>query len=397
VTSQSSVSGLVYTVESRLPTLSASAAQRAVTATPVPASLRRNLALPANVPVDVRATAQRVVAGRANPYDEAAALRAFFRDGSFVYDTTVTLGDDEGAMSRFLQSRRGFCVQFASTYAVMARLAGIPARVAVGFTPGTPDATGIYHVTNYEAHAWPEVWLAGLGWTHLFDPTPASPLPGGSALPGEPPNVGAPVSQPTAVPATTPAAPGTPNGGGAGSPSAPNRGATVTRSTTGGGSSALSWVLLIGTLVIVAALGTAAIVVTRKRRRRARRRSVSDPAALIAGAWAEVVDELRDTGLAWPVSLTPLEIASGVHGRVDPGVVPPLASLALRYSAARYGDAPPPSNSGEAAWRDADAVLRALDASLDLRTRLRAHVATRRPGQPDPAGWSLPRRRSTNV
>jgi hypothetical protein len=283
----------------------------------------------------------------------------------------------------------------------MARLAGIPARVAVGFTPGMPDAAGTYHVTNYEAHAWPEVWLAGLGWTHLFDPTPASPLPGGSALPGEPPNVAAPVLQPTPVPATTPAttptAPGTPNGGGAGSPSAPNRGATVTRSTPRGGSSALSWVLLVGTLVIGAALGTAAIVVTRKRRRRVRRRSVSDPAALIAGAWAEVVTELRDTGLAWPVSLTPFEIASGVRGRLDPGVAAPLASLARRYTAARYGDAPPPSGSGEAAWRDADAVLRALDASLDLRTRLRAHVATRRPGQPDPAGWSLPRRRSTKV
>ncbi len=403
VTSQNSVDGLTYTVDSRLPELTATPAQRAATAAPIPPLLRRDLALPASVPADVRAQTQRVVRGFTNPYDQAAALRAFFRDGSFTYDQNVVLGDDEGAMSRFLAERHGFCVQFATTYAVMARLAGIPARVAVGFTPGTPDVKGTYHVTNYEAHAWPEVWLAGLGWTDQFEPTPASSQPGASHLPGEPPNVGAstPRSAPvptTAPAATTPAPSGTPNGGSAGSPSAsPGRGVTVTRNPTGGGVSALGGVLLIAALVIVGLALTAAVVVARKRRRRTRRRAGSDAAALIAGAWAEVLDELRAAGVAWPVSLTPLEIASGVPDRVDPGMAPPLASLADRYTAARYGDVSPPSGSGEAAWRDADAVLRALEASLDLRTRLRAQFATRRSGQPDPAGWSLPRRRSTKV
>jgi transglutaminase-like putative cysteine protease len=404
VTAQSSVSGLAYTVDSRLPTRSATLAERAATTAAVPASLRRYLALPANIPPDVRATAQRVVGGRTNPYDQAAALRDFFRNGSFVYDPNVLLGDDEGAMSRFLAERRGFCVQFASTYAVMARLAGIPARVAVGFTPGTVDATSTYHVTNYEAHAWPEVWLAGLGWTHLFDPTPASSLPGGSALPGEPPNVTANSPQATPVPATTPAptpaAPGAPGGSGAGAPpaAAPSRGVTVTRTGTNRGRSVLAWVLLIAGLVALGTLLTMAVVMTRKARRRTRRRSASDPTALIAGAWAEVLDELSEAGVAWPASLTPLEVASGVPGRVVSGIAPPLTSLARAYTAARYGDAAPPPGSGEAAWRDADAVLRALDASLDVRTRLRAHLGTRgRRAQPDPAGWSLPRSRSTKV
>ena len=182
-------------------------------------------------------------------------------------------------MSTFLHDRRGFCVQFATTYAVMARLAGIPARVAIGFTPGTRDAKGIYHVTNYESHAWPEVWLAGLGWTDQFDPTPAGPQPGESHLPGEPPNVGASTPPSTPVPTTAPAATtpgpsGTPNGGGVSSPPvSPGRGVTVTRSPTGGGVSALGGVLLIAALVFVGLALTAAVVVARKRRRRTRRRA----------------------------------------------------------------------------------------------------------------------------
>ena len=71
------------------------------------------------------------------------ALRDFFRDpaNGFVYDTNVDDHDDAPAILAFLQNRHGFCVQFASAYAVMARSLGIPARVAVGFTPGTREAT----------------------------------------------------------------------------------------------------------------------------------------------------------------------------------------------------------------------------------------------------------------
>jgi hypothetical protein len=275
--------------------------------------------------------------------------------------------------------------------------------VAVGFTPGTPDRSGVYQVSNLEAHAWPEVWLAGLGWTHLFDPTPAGSLPGASALPDEPSNIGRQVPQPTPVPTTVPATPGpgtpgSPTGSGAGAPSAPQPRATISRGGTGGGGlSTLGSVLLLGALVAAATLIAVVVVLVRKGRRRARRRAGSDPAELVAGAWAEVLDELRDAGFGWPVSLTPLEVASGLSGRVDPGVAPPLTSLASAYTAARYGDAAPPGESGPAAWRDADAVLRALDASVNLRTRLRIHLGTRRRGQPDPAGWSLPRSRSTKV
>jgi hypothetical protein len=62
--------------------------------------------------------------------------------------------------------------------AVMLRMLGIPARVAVGFTSGTRDE-GRWIVTDRDAHAWVEVWFAGHGWVP-FDPTPGRGTFGGS-------------------------------------------------------------------------------------------------------------------------------------------------------------------------------------------------------------------------
>ena len=82
--------------------------------------------------------------GRDHPVRKArGAPRLLPRPGTFVYDTAVVdSATTRRAIRRSCESRRGFCVQFASAYAVMARSLGIPARVAVGFTPGTlADAT----------------------------------------------------------------------------------------------------------------------------------------------------------------------------------------------------------------------------------------------------------------
>ena len=71
---------------------------------------------------------------------------------------------------RFLQTKRGYCVQFSSAMIMMARESGIPARMAVGFLPGTPDGSERVVRVN-DAHAWPELWFPELGWVR-FEPTP---------------------------------------------------------------------------------------------------------------------------------------------------------------------------------------------------------------------------------
>ena len=397
VTSAQSVTGLRYTVASDLPELSITPAQRVRAAGVVPASLKPYTALPSDFPSEVRDAATSATAGLTNPYDKAKALRDFFRDGSFTYDPSVHLGDDESALVKFLKDRHGFCVQFASAYATMARAVGIPARVAVGFTPGSRDSSGVYHVTNFEAHAWPEVWLAGLGWVHTFDPTPPSALPGGSSLPGEQPTTSSPATQQLGnqPPITSPPVNGTPpastSGGGG------NAGVTVDRSagSDSNGSSA-PWLLVLALLVIVLGVVPAAAVIGLKSRRRARRRASSDPAAAITGAWAEAIDALADRRVTWPPSDTPREMAHRVPLVAGKETAAPLRALADSYTAVQYSSARPPQADAEAAWDHVTRLRKALDASSGVLGRMRARLdpATLR-RQPEPAGWSR-RSRSTN-
>jgi len=400
VTLDASVTRLSYTVESALPIATVTQAQRAASAGPVPAALRVDTELPSGIPDQVVETAKRVIAGRTLPYDQAAALRDFFHS-AFTYDPTVNLSDDENAMVTFLNTRRGFCVQFAATFAVMARSLGIPARVATGFTPGTRDASGAYVVTNLDAHAWPEIWLHGLGWTNLFDPTPPSNQPGAAAPPTSAPTLNqTPVTAPpTAVPAPSAGGTGGSGSGQAGSGTVPPSRAPsrVTVSSPGrSGLSLLGWLLGVAGLLALGVLGTVAVVETRKRQRRARRRGRADPAEQVAGAWSEVLDHLRAAGLVWPASLTPHEVAARVPARVDPSLAPPFTSLAARYTTVRYRGEVPAADDVAAAWAEADAVLLALAGTLDLRAQLRArtHLGGR-DAQPEPAGWSARRRPST--
>ena len=64
-------------------------------------------------------------------------------------------------MLQFLKVKRGYCVHFASAMAVMARTLDIPARVVVGFLPGTRGANGTWTVSLRDAHAWPELYFQG--------------------------------------------------------------------------------------------------------------------------------------------------------------------------------------------------------------------------------------------
>ncbi|NYI07089.1 transglutaminase family protein [Allostreptomyces psammosilenae] len=141
---------------------------------PAPDEIRREyLALPDDLPEVVREYADQVTAGASNAYERAVALERWFaRSGEFEYSTAVDGGTGGEAMARFLDGREGYCEHFASTMAAMARHLGIPARVAVGFVPGTATGSGDYTVAVSDAHAWPELYFEGAGWVR-FEPTPS--------------------------------------------------------------------------------------------------------------------------------------------------------------------------------------------------------------------------------
>jgi transglutaminase-like putative cysteine protease len=383
VTDRDSVSGLDYTVASSVPLLRATAEQQAATAAPVPASVKPYTQLPSDVPPTIGDQAQQVVkaAGATTPYAEAAALRDFFRDpaNGFVYDTSIGADDSSNAIVQFLQNRHGFCVQFASAYAVMARSLGIPARVGVGFTPGQLGSDGRYHVTTHDAHAWPEVWLAGIGWTHMFEPTPAAGggvVAGGSNLPGDAVG-GATTPATTTVPQTTQpgqTAPTSPPSGGTGSTPSGGGGARPTLTADHGGSSPWPAIVavVLGLLVLVGAYVGA--VLFAKSRRRARRRHTDDPTAAVAGAWEEALDRLREARVEPDPALTPLELAHDVPARTHPAVQSPMHDLAAAYTITRYGTDAPEADTAERAWANVALLERALDTDQGLRERWRRRL-----------------------
>ena len=97
------------------------------------------------------------------------ALESWFRQrGGFVYDEQPPKTDGPPLVSFATRTKAGYCQHYAGAMAVMLRLLGVPARVAVGFTSGMYE-DGRWVVTDHDAHAWVEVWFAGQGWIP-FDP-----------------------------------------------------------------------------------------------------------------------------------------------------------------------------------------------------------------------------------
>ncbi len=115
----------------------------------------------------------RTTAGLRNDFDRVVAVQRLFRETGFVY-TGSERPRHPGSpdlLTSFLQDRRGACQQYSVAMAALVRGLGIPARVAVGFTGGSPVGSDRYEVSTREGHAWPEVWFEGAGWVR-FEPTP---------------------------------------------------------------------------------------------------------------------------------------------------------------------------------------------------------------------------------
>lgn len=70
-----------------------------------------------------------------------------------------------------LESRQGFCTYFATAFTLLAQAEGFPARYVEGFCVPSNFTTGETTVYSDMAHAWPEVYIEGVGWIP-FEPTP---------------------------------------------------------------------------------------------------------------------------------------------------------------------------------------------------------------------------------
>jgi hypothetical protein len=112
-----------------------------------------------------------------NEYEVVYALEHYFRAKPFTYSLTPRLNGSVPALAEFmLQTHRGYCQMFSGAMALVLRMHGIPARVAVGFMSGKLQGSDTYIVNDRDAHAWVEVYFPGYGWMP-FEPTPGSHLP----------------------------------------------------------------------------------------------------------------------------------------------------------------------------------------------------------------------------
>ncbi len=360
------------------------AEQLAAATAPRPDLAREYTQVPRSLPDVVRKTAKDVTAGAGNDYERAVALQDWFAyDGGFRYDTTVTSGTGSAAIERFLRDREGFCVHFSFTMAAMARTLGIPARVAVGFTPGTAQADGSVSVGLRDAHAWPELYFEGVGWTR-FEPTPSRGSAPSYTLPETPsPDVDDP-AQPsagdTAVPSAVPSASEScpaqmRRQGECGETAAPGAVAPTDPGTPAG--TVALWVL--GALVVLALPLLPLFWRTRVRARRlgsSGGRTPAEAAARVLAAWREVTDTAWDHGVQPDESQTPRKAAARIVrlGRLDAAAAASVHRLAGAVEQGLYAPEPRPATGLS---EDVAVVRAGLRASAGRSDRLRATVAPR--------------------
>jgi hypothetical protein len=322
-----------------------------------------------NVPDAVQVKASDILGSSAagSGSGAAAALakwlhdRGGYSDGGLSQTPTLP-GHGAQRMLAFLSADQpvGDDEQFASAMALMARQAGLPARVVLGFAP-THVTNGVAHVTGADISAWTEVDFEGVGWQPFF-PTP--------------PKTQTPQKQQPSQSATDtndqqqhrhtsndaenapPAAAGGDNHKVAKSTKPP------VRHVKGHGIPVAALALGSPLLVILLAIGG---IVGLKWLRRRRRRNNGTPGERIHAGWIEIVDTARDLGRPIPKKATRREIALFVGG--------PVLPLAQRADAAAFGPEDPSEADVEWFWSNVDESRTALLKGVGAGGRTKAALS----------------------
>ncbi len=351
--------------------------------------------LPDGLPAIVTQDALAVTADLPTKYQKAVALQNWFRS-EFEYSLERAPGNGTDALESFLTEgkggRVGYCEQFASAMAVMARVLNIPARVAVGFLePQQRGDSNTYVYSAWDMHAWPELFFPGAGWVR-FEPTPATRFGATTApaytnfqfenQPTDLPSSGATtreVDRPTA-------------------PSDAKEQNAQDQANANDGGFTFPWrgaMIGGGVLAVLVALAFVPRLI-RRRRREGRLGEGPEP------VWIELRDTVVDLGLTWPAGRSPRETGSYLvhyfgrppgedtasrprHGAdVSPEAETAVARIVSTIEHMRY--ARPGGDQAAILKADAETVIEALVGGVPVRARRRAEwlprslmVSRRRP------------------
>lgn len=129
------------------------------------------LQLPEELPHRVLELAQSITAGLETPYDQSKAIEAYLRQYTYTLELPQPPSGRDIVDYFLFDLKRGYCDYTASAMVILARAAGLPARLAVGYATGSYDYTSnMFIVTEAQAHAWSEVYIEPFGWVP-FEPT----------------------------------------------------------------------------------------------------------------------------------------------------------------------------------------------------------------------------------
>jgi transglutaminase-like putative cysteine protease len=337
--------------------------------------------LPPSIPAVIGDTAAAWTAGADTDYDKVMAIVNKLKGGEFSYSLDVAYRDDAQSLADFLVTgKRGFCQQFASLMAVMLRSIGVPTRVALGFTAGTPvpgvNSSRAVSMRNY--HSWVEVPFQGYGWLS-FDPTP-----GGFVDPAASGYQQLTRDQDIACPT---AGRGCSGNKGDGTPSTgPHNGLNPKNPTgdeSGGGGDLSSLAapgvrrsVPLGALAAAAALlGLIAALVIPLLRRGSRRRrlhAARDPRTLILATYDVFGERAGELGWGRSPGETPQEFRRRLSagGALTDETDPRLVRMTTEVVRAAYGPTPPDAETATDVAADADAVLHELRDAAPLRQRV---------------------------
>jgi transglutaminase-like putative cysteine protease len=290
------------------------------------------------VPPEVAALAQKATAGQRPSFQTALLLERYLSDNyHLATGADLPTGNGWPQLRDFLiTTKRGTSEQFAASYVALARIVGIPARLAVGYrAPKASDGTVVVH--NGDVLAWPEVAVAGVGWVPL-DPS------GTASATGTQPTGLAKVADQARQqlpPHTNPPEPPLPP-----TPVSTDPGFPVIW---------LLWVLcgLVG-LAVLAFLAVPLVKLVRTWRRRRRTGSAG-----VVAAWAEARDLLRARGVAVTAGMTVRDLAVAA-GSLDRSVVDGLNWLAQQVDIALWSGLGADRQTVAQAWSAVGAVRRGL-------------------------------------
>lgn len=289
------------------------------------------LRLPPDMPAIIEDTARQATAGEVTAIEQALALQQWFRnDGDYTYSLEQVKDDRNrtglGAVEAFLAERVGYCEQYASAMALMARQLGIPSRVVVGFLRPEEADEGVWEFRGQSMHSWPELYFEGVGWIR-FEPTPASVSQQAPDYTGTETQTTAPSPRDTA---STPA----PR-----DPLERPTDANASGSSSGSGGGSGPW--MIGALGAagLALLFSAPRLLREARTRRRWGRAVR-PQEVAEAAWSELRDYAVDLRVRWAEEATPRHAGRTLRGHLAasaaPDVVQALNSVVLAVERSRF-------------------------------------------------------------